>query len=800
MTLVYLAVAWLTGISLAKTTSLPWQVLPVLGLAALLGLVLWRDDHRVRLGASCALMLALGAGRLILAVPHFDETTLATYNDTGRVRLEGLVVGEPDERDYYTNLRVRVERLTLPDDTELEVEGLALIRADRYPQRHYGDRVLVEGLLETPPVFEEFSYREYLARQNIHSIIRRAQITLLAENQANPILYHLFTFKRHAQSTIASILPEPQASLLSGILLGVETGIPADLMDDFSATGATHIIVISGFNITIIAGIFAGLAQRLFGQRWAVWVAIAGVVVYTIFVGASAAVVRAAFMGILYLLALHLGRGTFAPVSLAAAAIGMTALNPYTLWDVGFQLSLAATAGLVFYTEPLERIFERALARFTSAERAQKVVGLVNDAFIVTLAAQITTTMIILYHFGRLSLVTLLTNFLILPAQPGVMIWGGIATLLGLVVQPLGQVIGWVAWVFLTFTIEVVRLTARVPFASAEVQMDGWMVFAYYALLGGLTWYLAQPRERRDELWHELKKPGFFLKTWFLSTQETKVLASAAAILLVLAFFAWRTLPDGRLHVVFLDVGQGDAIFIQTPSGRQVLVDGGPSETVLLSQLGRQMPFWDRTLDLMVLTHPDSDHVTGLVPVLERYQVDTVIFREVEHESDVYEYWLQLLGAEGATVYQGEAGLRLTLDEGLEMVVLHPGLELVGGREGNTNNNSIVTRLAYGHVSVLLPGDIEAEVEQRLVAEEAPLGSTVLKAAHHGSCSSTTQEFLDAVGPEVVVISVGADTHFGHPCAEVVERLDGFPVYRTDEQGVVEVITDGTRVWVETEH
>ena len=127
------------------------------------------------------------------------------------------------------------------------------------------------------------------------------------------------------------------------------------------------------------------------------------------------------------------------------------------------------------------------------------------------IVVQITTTVIILYHFGRLSLVTLLTNFLILPAQPGVMIWGGIATLLGLVVQPLGQVVGWVAWVFLTFTIEVVRLTARVPFASAEVQMNGWMVFAYYALLGGLTWYLAQPRERRDELRHGLKKPGFSL-------------------------------------------------------------------------------------------------------------------------------------------------------------------------------------------------------------------------------------------------------------------------------------------------
>jgi len=316
-----------------------------------------------------------------------------------------------------------------------------------------------------------------------------------------------------------------------------------------------------------------------------------------------------------------------------------------------------------------------------------------------TLVVQITTTPIILHYFGRLSLVTLLTNFLILPIQSGVMICGGIATLLGLVFRPLGQAVGWVAWVFLTYTIEMVRLTARVPFASVPVQVEGWMVWGYYILLGGLTWWLAQPRE---------KKPGFFLKTWFLRARETKVLAGAAVILLVLAFFAWRSLPDGRLHVVFLDVGQGDAIFIQTPSGRQVLVDGGPSESVLLSQLGRQMPFWDRTLDVMVLTHPDSDHVTGLAEVLERYQVDTVIFREMEHESEVYDYWLQLLEAEEATVYQGEVGLQVTLDEGLSMVVLHPGAELLE----SANNNSVVTRLTYGQVSVLLTGDIEAVVEQ----------------------------------------------------------------------------------------
>jgi len=794
MTLIYLAFAWLAGIVLAKMLDPPWQVLPVLALAAFLGLLLGRDDapgkDRVRLGALCALMLALGAGRFLLAVPHFDETSLATYNDVGWVTLEGVVVGEPDEREQYTNLRLQAERLTLPDGAEREIEGLVLVKAGRYPPRRYGDCVRVEGLLETPPVFEEFSYRDYLARQDIHSLIRRAQVTLLAENQTNPLRYCLLAFKRHAQSTIARILPEPQAALLTGILLGVETGIPADLMDDFAATGTTHIIVISGFNITIVAGIFSGIARRLFGQRRAVWVAVAGVVVYTILVGASAAVMRAALMGLLYLFGRHLGRAVFAPASLAAAAIAMTLHDPNALWDVGFQLSFAATVGLVVYTEPLEQVFERALARVTSAERARQIVGLVSEALIVTLAAQITTTPIILHYFGRLSLVTLLTNFLILPAQPLLMLSGGVAMLLGLIALPVGQVVGWVAWMFLTYTIEIVRLTARVPFASVPVQMDGWMVFVYYALLSGLTWWVAQPRERRSEL-----------RARFVSPLETRALVGAAAILLVLAFFAWRGLPDGRLHVTFLDVGQGDAIFIQTPSGRQVLIDGGPSETALLAQLGRQMPFWDRTLDVMVLTHPESDHVTGLVGALERYRVDMVVFREMEHESEVYAHWLRLLEAEGAAVYRGEAGLRLALDDGadaerpVEMVVLHPGAEL----RGEANNDSLVARLTYGHVSVLLSGDIEAEVEQQLAAGEATITSTVLKAAHHGSCGSTTEEFLGAVAPEVVVISVGAENRFGHPCAEVLERLGDLPTYRTDERGAVEFITDGTQVWVETE-
>ncbi len=787
MTLVYLAAAWLAGILLAKTIPFPWQVLPALALIGLLGLLLWRDKPRVRSGALCTLALALGAGRFLLATPHFDETSLATYNDTGQIALEGVIIGEPDERETYTNLRLRAEHLTLPDDTERRIEGLALVKADPYPRRRYGDQIRVQGMLETPPVLKGFSYRDYLARQGIHSLVRHAEITLLAEKQAHPLLHHIFTFKRYAQSTIARILPEPQAALLTGILLGVETGIPADLMEDFAATGTTHIIAISGFNITIISGIFAGLAQQLFNRRRAIWVAIAGVAGYTIFVGASAAVVRAAIMGGLYLLARNLGRETYAPASLAAAAIGMTAWNPHTLWDVGFLLSFAATAGLVLYTEPLEQFFERALAQITSTARAQSIVDLISEALIVTLAAQITTTPIILHYFGRLSLITLVTNFFILPAQPGVMIWGGIATLLGLIVRPIGQVVGWIAWVFLTYTITVVRATARVPFASAPVQMESWMVFAYYALLGGFTWWLSQSRERRGELWDKLT-----------ARLDVKLLATAAAILLILAFSAWRALPDGRLHIVFLDVGEGDATFIQTPSGRQVLIGGGPSQSVLLSRLGRQMPFWDRTLDVLVLTHPGEAYLTGMIPVLERYRVETLIFRELGCEAEICTHWRRLVEAEGAAVHRAEAGLELRIDKAVVMNILHPGAELADG--ASFRDNSVVTRLAYGQTSVLLPGAIGAEVMQRMVSDDASPTSTVLKVPRQEHCETITEGFLESVEPDVAVVGTGEEDRFAQqPCDEMLERLDGLSLYRTDQHGTVEVISDGNQMWVETE-
>ncbi len=246
----------------------------------------------------------------------------------------------------------------------------------------------------------------------------------------------LYSFRERALETIDTILPEPAASLLAGILIGDEAGIPANVRDAFNATNTAHIIAISGFNITIIAGLLAQLARRVVGAKRATLIVILGLVIYTLLVGAGASVVRAAIMGSLSVIAAHYHRPNTALNALAIAALIMSALNPFTLFDVGFQLSFFATLGLILYVAPLTRAFENFYSRFTSAERAQQIVGAISDTFIVSIAAQITTTPLIAFTFHRLSLIGLFANFLILPAQPAVMIWGGLATMTAMIFQP----------------------------------------------------------------------------------------------------------------------------------------------------------------------------------------------------------------------------------------------------------------------------------------------------------------------------------------------------------------------------
>jgi competence protein ComEC len=337
----------------------------------------------------------------------------------------------------------------------------------------------------------------------------------------------------------------------------------------------------------------------------------------------------------------------------------------------------------------------------------------------------------------------------------------------------------------------MVELTGRLPYASLDLgTFPFWLLVLLYAALGTGIWSANRPRTEKEA------QPRFHLPD--LGTATTRMWVGGMSVGALLVWLAVLSLPDGRLHVAFLDVGQGDAILITTPEGRQILVDGGPTATDLTWRLGQEMPFWDHSLDMVVNTHPDADHLAGLPPLLDRYQVDNVLVTDMAGDSNLYREWETQLGEAQLNPTIGQAGMQLTLGRGVTATLLTPGPATA--REDETNNHSVVMRLQMGRISFLLTGDIEASVERNLVSERASLAVTVLKSPHHGSKTSSTEAFLKAINPQIVVISVGQDNDYGHPSPEVLDRYaeHGFIVFRTDEQGTVEFSTDGEQLWVET--
>lgn len=284
------------------------------------------------------------------------------------------------------------------------------------------------------------------------------------------------------------------------------------------------------------------------------------------------------------------------------------------------------------------------------------------------------------------------------------------------------------------------------------------------------------------------------LKRFFSGWRAIGLLALVTATI----WLALPGLPDGRLHVCFLDVGQGDAILIRAPDGRQILVDGGPSPTALLNELGAVLPFWDRSLDLVVLTHPDGDHITGLIPLLDRYRVAQVLDVSQSEAAPEAEPWRARLTQLGTPRVLAQRGMRMPVG-GLALTVLNPGPTQLIGTASDDNNNAIVLRLDYGGTAFLLTGDAEREAEEAMLAAGLPLRADVLKIGHHGSAGASSPVFLAAVAPRIAVIQVGAENTFGHPHPDVLARLAGIDVLRTDQRGRIEVISDGRRVWTKTE-
>ena len=530
----------------------------------------------------------LGAARYHYTIPFVDAHYISWYNDREyELLVTGTLISPPDERDTYTNLRMEVSTVNTGDET-LTVRGLILARVPPNADWHYGEVVRLRGLPEHPTRRARISPTWITWPTRASGLICRMQRPPNCPSQAAAPCcgWSMLSGNRRWPNSIRSFRTR-EASLLAGILLGDDNGLPADLQQAYKNTGTSHIIAISGFNIAIIAGLFVGLFSRLLGARKGAVAAVLGILLYTVLVGATASVVRAAIMGGLAIFARQVGRRQNGLNTLSFTAAVMAGINPHVLWDVGFQLSFAATLGLILYAKPFEDWAVGLISRFTEPGKAKKIAGPISAYLLFTLAAQLTTLPIMAYQFGRISLISLVANPFILPVQPAVMVLAGLALLLSFIYLPLGKLAGWIAWPFAAYTNRAVEFFNGFPHGVIVLgEFSLVFVVLFYVLL--LSWTFARPP----------------LKGVLRTALAPSVIIAALGIAIYLVWSAVFTAPDGKLHLTFLNVGSADAILIQTPSGRSVLVNGGESPSTLAEALGRRLSPFDRHLDWLVVASP----------------------------------------------------------------------------------------------------------------------------------------------------------------------------------------------------
>ncbi len=582
--------------------------------------------------------------------------------------------------------------------------------------------------------------------------------------------------RRRAVDAILKALPPPHSGLLLSLLLGIDAFIGPDLYRQFVRAGLVHLMVVSGSQVAIVAGAVAAATRlaRLPATLAAAMTA-AGITVFAAMVGWAPSIGRAVIMGAVGLAGAVLGRERDRGATLAAAALVLLALNPSVLFDIGFQLSFAATWGLLYAAPALQRGLKGWFSRLAPA------LG-------VTLGAHLAVTPLLAVHFQSIPIAGLVANLIALPII-ALLVPAGFAVLPVVLVVPAAG--SWLLSLFrpaLTFLLWISGRFGSLGWATLITPpVPPAVAAAWYVMLAGLIAVVSG--SWRPPRWQ-------------------RIVAAAAGVVVLTGWYATEARPRPVLVMTALDVGQGDAILLQSPAGRAVLIDGG-------GEIGADRGGWDigqmrvvpalrragvRRLDVVLLTHPHEDHVGGLPAVMENFPVGLVLDPGVPHPSPSYTRLLRMIEAGRIPYRQAREGQTIDLGAGARLMILYPP-DPPPEVEGNpVHARSVMARLTYGRTAVLLAGDIEGPVEQFLIDRGTALASQVLKVGHHGSKTSTTPTFLAQVRPQIAVISVGAGNSFGHPHPVTLATLAaaGVAVYRTDRHGAVRLISDGTTVRVET--
>ncbi len=698
------------------------------------------------------------------------------YRYTGRfnqfydnpIEVKGFIDSEvQNSEDGKTNFVLQTESVVYKNKY-FKVKNKILVYVNNINIKiGYRAKISLTGVVEKPKPATNpggFDYRRYLASIGVSGRIylNGASDIQLSGQKGGGYLYRIgYVIKNKVIDIISCSLDKNQAGLLEGMLIGYKEGLDENAFTAFSKAGLTHIMVASGMNVAFIILPFTFIFKKLrLSSLKANIITIFILVLFVFVTGFSASVVRAVIMGMIILAGRIIMREPDIYTSISASALILLIMNPYTLFDIGFQLSFGATLSLVMFYPQIKPFTE-----------CKYIPDVISDTLAATVAAQIGVIPVTLYYFNNFSTFSIISNILVVPLVEFVTIIGFIMVFTGLLNIYLAVIIGYINNTFLSFILFVTEVTSKIPFSLLKLPTPtlGMVLFYYLFII-----YLFKGRN------------------YFKGKKYTKHLKRAIIILIIIMFGAKSLVPK-PLEITYLDVGQGDSTFIRTAHGTKILIDGGGREANSKSEfdIGESVmvPYildrGTKKVDMVIASHGHSDHTEGLEAVLRELSVGTVIVPETDGRG--FEKIYSICKEKNILVIKCKQGDRINLDNETIFEVLNPLSHKTDSiAQEDLNESSLVLKLVYKNVKVLFTGDSGVPSEERMLKQGLDLKADIIKVGHHGSPGSSSIDYIKAVKPEYGVVSVGRN-NFGHPSQFVIDSFqeNGTKLFRTDESGAV---------------
>lgn len=618
----------------------------------------------------------------------------------------------------------------------------------------YGDLIEIKGEYSAPEVarnYKGFDYSQYLKTLNIYGTIKVEESKIINKNQLSPILISINNIKEKMIDNANRNMPKRTANLLLDILIGERDNIQEDIIESFRTANLSHILAVSGAHTSyIILGITYLISKSKTPKRIGYIITIINLLIFIIITGASYSVVRACIMAIVVIGAKICYRKENFFTSICISLIIILIQNPFAINDIGLKLSFMGTAGIVIFNKSITNFFIKL-----------KIKQKIAEALSVTFSAQLMIMPITILNFNTISLTFFISNILASPLLGIIIIFGFISIFISSILNPISKVLFLILHIFLELLILVSKVTEKRPGSSILVKTPNILFAIVYYILILFFNYFFVIKQNPTRRFH--KK---IIKIITIKNIKNAFKVIAVVFLIMLLLTRIVRIINPTLKIYFIDVGQGDSTLIVTPKNKKILIDGGEGKTNVLFQylLDRRI----NKIDYIIISHFDSDHCNGLIEIIEKMRVENIVMSKQSKESEEYKKILEIIKQKNIKVSSVKAEDKIIIEKNLYTKILNPAEKF---EFQDLNNNAIVAKLVYKDFSMLFTGDIEKAEENLAKKYKNELKSTILKVAHHGSKTSTSEEFLKYVEPQIALIGVGENNKFGHPNQITIEKL-----------------------------